>query len=341
MISFENDYLEGAHEKVLQRLLDTNLIQASGYGDDQFSKKAAEQIKATIRCPEATVRFLVGGTQTNQVVINSVLESYEGVISADTGHVAIHEGGAIEFSGHKVLAIPSHEGKITPKEVNAYLDTFYSDFKREHMVFPGMVYISHPTEYGTLYSKEELKNLAAVCKEHKVPLFMDGARLGYGLMSDQSDLTIEDIAKYCDIFYIGGTKIGALCGEAIVFTHNNEPKHFTTRIKQHGALLAKGRLVGVQFLELFTNNLYFDISRHAINMANKMKKGFIEKGYQVYFDSPTNQQFFVLSEDKIKELQKKVKFAVWEKYDDNHRVVRFATSWATTEDNVDKLLELI
>lgn len=341
MISFENDYLEGAHEKVLQRLLDTNLIQASGYGDDQFSKKAAEQIKATIKCPEATVRFLVGGTQTNQVVINSVLESYEGVISADTGHVAVHEGGAIEFSGHKVLAIPSHEGKITPKEVNAYLDTFYSDFKREHMVFPGMVYISHPTEYGTLYSKEELKNLAAVCKEHKVPLFMDGARLGYGLMSDQSDLTIEDIAKYCDIFYIGGTKIGALCGEAIVFTHNNEPKHFTTRIKQHGALLAKGRLVGVQFLELFSNNLYFDISRHAINMANKMKKGFIEKGYQVYFDSPTNQQFFVLSEDKIKELQKKVKFAVWEKYDDNHRVVRFATSWATTEDNVDKLLELI
>ncbi|MCI2773152.1 threonine aldolase family protein [Staphylococcus petrasii] len=341
MISFENDYLEGAHEKVLQRLLDTNLIQASGYGDDQFSKKAAEQIKATIKCPEATVRFLVGGTQTNQVVINSVLESYEGVISADTGHVAVHEGGAIEFSGHKVLAIPSHEGKITPKEVNAYLDTFYSDFKREHMVFPGMVYISHPIEYGTLYSKEELKNLAAVCKEHKVPLFMDGARLGYGLVSDQSDLTIEDIAKYCDIFYIGGTKIGALCGEAIVFTNNNEPKHFTTRIKQHGALLAKGRLVGVQFLELFTNNLYFDISRHAINMANKMKKGFIEKGYQVYFDSPTNQQFFVLSEDKIKELQKKVKFAVWEKYDDNHRVVRFATSWATTEENVDKLLELI
>ncbi|GGG85911.1 low specificity L-threonine aldolase [Staphylococcus pragensis] len=341
MISFENDYLEGAHEKVLQRLLDTNLIQASGYGDDQFSKKAAEQIKATIKCPEATVRFLVGGTQTNQVVINSVLESYEGVISADTGHVAVHEGGAIEFSGHKVLAIPSHEGKITPKKVNAYLDTFYSDFKREHMVFPGMVYISHPTEYGTLYSKEELKNLAAVCKEHKVPLFMDGARLGYGLMSDQSDLTIEDIAKYCDIFYIGGTKIGALCGEAIVFTNNNEPKHFTTRIKQHGALLAKGRLVGVQFLELFTNNLYFDISRHAINMANKMKKGFIEKGYQVYFDSPTNQQFFVLSEDKIKELQQKVKFAVWEKYDDNHRVVRFATSWATTEENVDKLLELI
>ncbi|UDI78376.1 low specificity L-threonine aldolase [Staphylococcus taiwanensis] len=341
MISFENDYLEGAHEKVLQRLLETNFIQASGYGDDQFSKQAAEQIKTAINCPEATVRFLVGGTQTNQVVINSVLEPYEGVISADTGHVAVHEGGAIEFSGHKVLAIPSHEGKIRPKEVNEYLDTFYNDFKREHMVFPGMVYISNPTEYGTLYSKEELKNLSDACKEHQVPLFMDGARLGYGLMSDQSDLTFEDIAKYCDIFYIGGTKIGALCGEAIVFTKNNEPKHFTTRIKQHGALLAKGRLVGVQFLELFTNNLYLDISRHAINMANKMKKGFLEKGYQLYFDSPTNQQFFVLSEEKINELKQKVKFAIWEKYDDNHRVVRFATSWATTEENVDKLLELI
>ncbi|SUM03688.1 low-specificity L-threonine aldolase [Staphylococcus devriesei] len=307
MISFENDYLEGAHEKVLQRLLETNLIQAAGYGDDPFSKQAADKIREAIKCEDATVRFLVGGTQTNQGVINSVLEPYEGVISADTGHVAVHEGGAIEFSGHKVLAIPSLEGKITPKEVNEYLDTFYNDFKREHMVFPGMVYISHPTEYGTLYSKDELKDLAIVCKEHKIPLFMDGARLGYGLMSNQSDLTFEDIAKYCDIFYIGGTKIGALCGEAIVFTKNNEPKHFTTRIKQHGALLAKGRLIGVQFLELFTNNLYLDISRHAINMANKMKKGFLEKGYQVYFDSPTNQQFFVLSEEKIKELQQKVK----------------------------------
>lgn len=341
MISFENDYLEGAHPKVLQRFIDTNYIQASGYGDDQFSKQAADHIRKTIQCPEATVRFLVGGTQTNQVVINTVLEPYEGVISADTGHVAVHEGGAIEFSGHKVLAVPSQEGKISPKEVNSYLDTFYSDFKREHMVFPGMIYISHPTEYGTLYSKEGLKNLSKVCKKHNIPLFMDGARLGYGLMSDETDVTIEDIAKYCDIFYIGGTKIGALCGEAIVFTKNNEPKHFTTRIKQHGALLAKGRLVGIQFLELFTNNLYFDISRHAINMANKMKKGFIDKGYKVYFDSPTNQQFFVLSDDKIKALQSKVKFAIWEKYDDTHRVVRFATSWATTEENVDKLLELI
>ncbi|MBL3397920.1 low specificity L-threonine aldolase [Staphylococcus pasteuri] len=341
MLSFENDYLEGAHEKVLNRLVETNRVQAAGYGFDHFTEQAIQQIKNRINCPKATVRFLVGGTQTNQVVINSVLESYEGVISADTGHVAVHEGGAIEYSGHKVLAIPSSEGKITAKGVEDYLDTFNSDFKRDHMVFPGMVYISHPTEYGTLYTKPELESLSKVCQKHNLPLFMDGARLGYGLMSDQSDLTIEDVAKYCDIFYIGGTKIGALCGEAIVFTKQNEPKQFTTRIKHHGALLAKGRLTGIQFLELFTDDLYFKISRHAIEMANKMKAGFLEKGYQLYFDSPTNQQFFILNNDKIVELEQKVKFAVWEKYDDQHRVVRFATSWATTEENVDQLLALI
>ncbi|ATH62749.1 threonine aldolase family protein [Staphylococcus pasteuri] len=341
MLSFENDYLEGAHEKVLNRLVETNRVQAAGYGFDHFTEQAIQQIKNRINCPEATVRFLVGGTQTNQVVINSVLESYEGVISADTGHVAVHEGGAIEYSGHKVLAIPSSEGKITAKGVEDYLDTFNSDFKRDHMVFPGMVYISHPTEYGTLYTKPELESLSKVCQKHNLPLFMDGARLGYGLMSDQSDLTIEDVAKYCDIFYIGGTKIGALCGEAIVFTKQNEPKQFTTRIKHHGALLAKGRLTGIQFLELFNDDLYFKISRHAIEMANKMKAGFLEKGYQLYFDSPTNQQFFILSNEKISELEQKVKFAIWEKYDDQHRVVRFATSWATTEENVDQLLALI
>ncbi|MCO0860536.1 low specificity L-threonine aldolase [Staphylococcus pasteuri] len=341
MLSFENDYLEGAHEKVLNRLVETNRVQAAGYGFDHFTEQAIQQIKNRINCPKATVRFLVGGTQTNQVVINSVLESYEGVISADTGHVAVHEGGAIEYSGHKVLAIPSSEGKITAKGVEDYLDTFNSDFKRDHMVFPGMVYISHPTEYGTLYTKPELESLSKVCQKHNLPLFMDGARLGYGLMSDQSDLTIEDVAKYCDIFYIGGTKIGALCGEAIVFTKQNEPKQFTTRIKHHGALLAKGRLTGIQFLELFNDDLYFKISRHAIEMANKMKAGFLEKGYQLYFDSPTNQQFFILSNEKISELEQKVKFAIWEKYDDQHRVVRFATSWATTEENVDQLLALI
>lgn len=341
MLSFENDYLEGAHEKVLQRLIETNRIQAPGYGFDQFTDQAIQQIKHKIKCPDATIRFLVGGTQTNQVVINSMLESYEGVISAETGHVAVHEGGAIEYSGHKVLTIPSSEGKITANGVEDYIETFNSDFKRDHMVFPGMVYISHPTEYGTLYSKSELEALSNVCRKHNLPLFMDGARLGYVLLSDHSDMTIEDVANYCDIFYIGGTKIGALCGEAVVFTKQNEPKHFTTRIKHHGALLAKGRLTGIQFLELFTDDLYFKISRHAIEMANKMKEGFLKKGYRLYFDSPTNQQFFILSNDKINELKQKVKFAVWEKYDDQHRVVRFATSWATPEENINQLLELI
>ena len=206
MISFENDYLEGAHEKVLNRLVETNRIQAAGYGFDDFSAQAADKIRQRIDCPDATIRFLVGGTQTNQVVINSMLDSYEGVISADTGHVAVHEGGAIEFSGHKVLTIPSQEGKITAQDVENYIETFESDFKKEHMVYPGMVYISHPTEYGTLYTKEELQSLSRVCRRHQIPLFMDGARLGYGLMSNHTNVTIEDVAKYCDVFYIGGTK---------------------------------------------------------------------------------------------------------------------------------------
>ena len=223
MISFENDYLEGAHEKVLKRLIDTNMVQAAGYGFDDFSSQAADKIRETIKCPEATVRFLVGGTQTNQVVINSMLKSYEGVISADTGHVAVHEGGAIEFSGHKVLAIPSEEGKISAKGVEAYLETFIVTSKRTYGISWDGLYFSSYRIWHTIY-KEELNSLAKVCRQHEIPLFMDGARLGYGLMSENTDVTIEDVAKYCDIFYIGGTKIGALCGEAIVFTKNNEPK---------------------------------------------------------------------------------------------------------------------
>ncbi|ODJ63585.1 threonine aldolase family protein [Brochothrix thermosphacta] len=341
MISFENDYLEGAHEKVLTRLIETNMIQDSGYGTDSFSQQAKEKIKTAIQNPDASIRFLVGGTQTNQVVINSVLHQYEGVLAADTGHISTHEAGAIEFSGHKVLELPSVDGKINATDVDNYISTFYADANHQHMVFPGMVYISYPTEYGTLYSHEELESLSHVCKKYDIPLFIDGARLGYGLASKAADVTIADIAKLSDVFYIGGTKIGALCGEAVVFTKNNEPKHFTNLIKQHGALLAKGRLVGIQFLELFTDNLYFTISEHAVNMAMKLKTGFIEKGYQLYLDSPTNQQFFVLSNEKIAELQTKVKFACWEKVDDNHQVVRFATSWATTEENIDTLLALI
>lgn len=302
MISFKNDYLEGAHERILHRLIATNMIQEAGYGEDDFSAQAAEKIKSAIACPDATIRFLVGGTQTNQIVIDSVLQPYEGVIEAETGHISTHEAGAIEFSGHKVLSLPAKEGKIKAEDVDNLVETFYQDANYQHMVFPGMVYISYPTEYGTLYSKKELEALAAVCQKHKIPLYLDGARLGYGLASPSADVTIQDIARLCDIFYIGGTKIGALCGEAIVFTKNNEPKNFTTLIKQHGALLAKGRLIGIQFLELFSDNLYFDISQHAINMAMKLKTGMLAKGYQQYLDSPTNQQFLVIPNEKINEL---------------------------------------
>lgn len=337
MISFENDYLEGAHDNVLAQLVKTNMIQESGYGMDNFTDRAKEKIKGVIDCPEATIKFLVGGTQTNQIVINSILNSYEGVIAADTGHISTHEAGAIEFTGHKILSIPSNEGKITAKDVDNLIRDFYNDKNYEHMVFPGMVYISYPTEYGTLYSREELIALSNMCKKHDIPLYLDGARLGYGLASHESDLTIKDISKYCDVFYIGGTKIGALCGEAVVFTNNNEPNHFTTLIKQHGSLLAKGRLVSIQFLELFNNNLYFEISRHAVNMALKIKNALLEKGYKLYFDSPTNQQFIVINNSKLKQLQEKIKFSFWEKYDDENTVIRFATSWATKEENVDLL----
>lgn len=316
-------------------------MQESGYGTDTYTKEATEKIKESINCQEATVRFLQGGTQTNQIVIDSLLQPYEGVIAADTGHISIHEAGAIECTGHKVLTLPSNNGKIDAAQVESYIDTFYNDANFEYMVFPGMVYISYPTEYGTIYSKKELENLSVVCQKNKIPLFIDGVRLGYGLVSKDSDITIEDIARLSDVFYIGGTKIGALCGEAIVFTKNNELKNFTTIIKQHGALMAKGRLIGVQFSELFTNDLYFDISKHAVQMAMILKKGFLEKNYKLYLDSPTNQQFFIMPNAKIKELSKKVQSARWEKSDDNNSIVRFATSWATKIENVKLLLDIL
>ncbi|BDR57190.1 threonine aldolase family protein [Xylocopilactobacillus apis] len=341
MISFENDYSEGAHEKVLARLVQTNLDQEVGYGFDDFSLQAASKIKEVIKCPEASVKFLVGGTQTNQVVIDALLKKYEGVIAADTGHVSSHEAGAIEHSGHKVITLPARKGKITAEAVDKYCEEFYGDVNYEHMVIPGMVYVSYPTEYGTLYTKNELTKLSDVCQKYEIPLYIDGARLGYGLVSEEADLNITDIARLCDVFYIGGTKVGALCGEAVVFTKKNEPPHFLTMIKQHGALLAKGRLTGVQFLELFSNDLYFEISRHALKMAKKMKEGFVAKGYQLHIDSPTNQQFVIMTNSQIEELQKKVRFSFWEKLDNEHQVVRFVTSWATKEENVDYLLDLI
>ena len=318
MISFENDYLEGVHEKILTRLVETNRIQASSYGSDEFSQKAAEKIREVLGCPKAMIRFLMGSTQTNQVVISSILKRFEGVIAADTGHISTHEAGTIELTGHKVLPLSAIAGKITVEAIDHLIETFYKDTTHAHMVFPGMVYLSYPTEYGTLYSLEELEQISQVCRTHEIPLYIDGARLGYGLVCEESDVTIKDIARLCDVFYIGGTKIGALCGEAVVFIKNNEPVHFTTLIKQNGALLTKGRLVGIQFLELFSNNLYFEISKHAIDMAVKVKKGFIEKGYHLFIDSPTNQQFFVMSNEKDNTLKPFVQFANWEAYDETH-----------------------
>lgn len=341
MLSFESDYIEGAHEKILQRLVETNMEQLTGYGADKYCELAKEKIKEACHCPEADVHFLVGGTQTNATILDTMLERYEGVISAATGHINAHESGAVEYTGHKVLAIPQHNGKIHAEELVTYLETFYGDDSYEHMVFPGAVYISHPTEYGTLYTEEELKEISSVCRKYEIPLYLDGARLGYGLMSRETDVTLPMIAKYCDAFYIGGTKVGALCGEAVVFTKNNTPKHFLTRIKQHGALLAKGRLLGVQFDTLFTDNLYFEISKHAIDMAELLKAGFAKRGYSFFLESPTNQQFIILEDREMEELKKKVGFSFWEKYDETHTVVRFATSWATGKDAVKELMRLL
>ena len=256
-------------------------------------------------------------------------------------YINIHEAGAIEFTGHKVMEVPSENGKIIVDELEKYLETFYNDGNRDHMVFPGMVYISQPTEYGTLYSKNELEGLSKICSKYKLPLYIDGARLGYALMSKENDATIEDVAKLCDVFYIGGTKVGALCGEAVLFTKNNTPKHFITLIKQHGALLAKGRLLGIQFDTLFENNLYFEISKNAIETAEKLKEILKRKGYKFYIETPTNQQFIILENNDMNRLNEKVVFCFWEKYDENHTVVRFATSWATKMEDVEKLEEIL
>ena len=354
MLDFVNDYSEGAHEKILLRLLETNMEKLSGYGTGamyramgyyflQHGIRAEEEkkIREACECPEADIYFLVGGTQTNATVIDAILSQYEGVVAASTGHISTHEAGAIEASAHKVLAIPHKNGKITAKAVKQYFADFYADGNHEHMVFPGMVYISHPTEYGTLYSKKELEELSIVCHEYDAPLYLDGARLGYGLVSEENDVTLADIASLCDAFYIGGTKVGALCGEAVVFPKNNAPKHFMTTVKQHGALLAKGRVLGVQFDTLFTDNLYFEISKNAIKTANTLKQALKEKGYTFYIDSPTNQIFLVLEDERLKELEQKVAVSFWEKADDNHTIIRLATSWATKEEEIKALIEIL
>ena len=337
MISFESDYTAGAHPEILKHLQETNFEPLTGYGADIYCERAKDKIRAACGLDSADVEFLVGGTQTNAVVISTMLADYEGVLAAKTGHVSTHEAGAIEYTGHEVLELPQKSGKIQAEDLQKWLMEFYADDNHEHMTFPGMVYLSHPTEYGTLYSKAELTAVSDICRAYSIPLYLDGARLGYGLMSRNTDLTLKDIARLCDVFYIGGTKVGALCGEAVVFTGHNKPAHFLTSIKRRGALLAKGRLLGIQFDTLFTNDLYFDISRHAIAMAERLKEVIRKSGLPFFLETPTNQQFVILENGQMKKLAEQVQFSFWEKYDEEHTVVRFATSWSTTEEDLKAL----
>ncbi|EFA44203.1 Beta-eliminating lyase [Hallella bergensis DSM 17361] len=341
MLSFESDYNNGAHPNILKRLVETNDTKSRTYGYDLWSDSARSKIKAACGCPDAQIWFLVGGTQTNATVIDSLLHTYEGVVSVDTGHINTHEAGAIEFTEHKVITIKGRDGKMDAQDLDNYMDEFLHDGNAEHCVYPGMVYITFPTELGTLYTARELDSVYQVCRKYDLPLYVDGARLGYGLMAEENDITLPYLAKHCDAFYIGGTKVGALCGEAVVFTHNNAHPHFFNIIKQHGALVAKGRTIGLQFDALFTDNLYFDISRHAIKMAMKMKKIFKKKGYRFLIDSPTNQQFVILHNDEMARLAKHVHFTVWGKYDRSHTSCRFVTSWATTEEEVEELRTIV
>ena len=341
MISFTCDYNEGAHPAILERLVATNLCQEPGYGADAFTASAKARIREAVGRPEAEVFLLTGGTQTNSTVIATLLKDYQGVVAAATGHIAVHEAGAVEYTGHKVLTLPQREGKLQARELKAYLEGFYADASYDHMVFPGMVYISFPTEYGTLYSKKELTEIHGVCREYSLPLFVDGARLGYGLMSPACEVTLPELAGLCEVFTIGGTKVGALCGEAVVFPSGKAPEHFFTMVKQHGALLAKGRLTGIQFDTLFTDGLYFKIAKNAIDLALQMKAMFVAKGYELFLDSPTNQQFILLSPEAARALEGKVAYEVWERLPDGRAVTRFATSWATTPQQLALLESLL
>ena len=352
-ISFSSDYTRNAHPAILQRLLDMGMEQNVGYGTDEICRSAADKIKKACECPGAEVFFLVGGTQTNQTVIDMLLKPYEGVVAAQTGHVAAHEAGAIEFSGHKVLPISakgeetdtakygSNIGKISAKELKTYLEGFFADDNHEHMVFPGAVYISHPTEYGTLYTKKELQDISEVCKEYNLPLFLDGARLGYGLMSKRTDVTLKDIAELTDVFYIGGTKVGAMFGEAVVFTKGGKPDHHIPIIKQHGALLAKGWLLGVQFDELFTDNLYFEIGKNAIDAADRIRAALTARGYNLTLHSPTNQIFITFEKEHANRLSEQIEMGFIENIDPEHAVMRIATSWATRKEDVDALISIL
>ena len=341
MIYFDSDYMEGAHPEVMHRLMKTNLEHTVGYGEDPYSAHARQLIREACQAPEALVQFLIGGTQTNATVIDALLLRHQGALAAETAHINVHESGAVEHSGHKVLTLPSHGGKVAPDEVELYITTFYSDDTYPHMVAPGMLYITQPTELGSIYSLAELESLSDICHRHHIPLYLDGARLGYGLMAEGADFTLADIARLCDVFYIGGTKVGALFGEAVVAPHPERLPYFFELVKQHGALLAKGRLQGIQFETLFTDGLYQRIAHHAVEQALRIRDAFVARGIRVAFPSPTNQQFFVLPNTLMDRLRQEVSFENWGPRGADETTVRFVTSWATTPEDVDHLIDLI
>lgn len=338
MIRFECDYNTGAHPAILQRLLETNEEQTPGYGEDPYCESAREKIRALCQNETVDVHFLMGGTQTNLTVIAAVLRPWQGVLCADTGHINVHESGAIEATGHKVLPLPSRNGKISAGQVQAALEAHWKDENHEHTVQPGMVFLAYPTENGTLYSREELTALSDVCRRFHLPLYLDGARLGYGLAANDGDLSLADLTKLCDVFYIGGTKIGALFGEAVVISSDTLKPDFRYLIKQRGGMLAKGRLLGLQFDTLLEGDRYGTISRHAVRLARMIHDAFAQKGISFLYPSPTNQQFPILSKGQQAFLSRKYAFCPWEPVDENHDAVRFCTSWSTREEDVQALL---
>ena len=341
MIRLACDYQEGCHPKILERMVQTNLESTPGYGTDASCESAKAKIKAACQAPNSEVFLLIGGTQTNATVIRSILRPCEGVIAVTSGHINGHEAGAIELGGHKVLTIEPHDGKMVASQLDQYIVDTLTAPSWDHGVIPAMVYISQATETGSVYSLAELEAISKVCHKHGMPLFIDGARLGYALASEGADMTLADIARLADVFYIGGTKVGALLGEAVVFTNTKLAKNFFTIMKQGGAVLAKGRLLGLQFDTLFTDNLYFEISRHAINMAMKLKTALKAKGYRFYSESPSNQQFVILENNQLAQLEQHVQVSHWCKVDEKHTAVRFCTSWATTEENIDRVIGLL
>ena len=339
MIRFDCDYVEGAHPALLQRLIDTNLEQTVGYGEDAYCESARQKIKAACQSPEAAVHFLVGGTQANFTVIASILRPHQGVLCAETGHINVHETGAVEATGHKALGLPHQNGKITAAQVAQAVEDHRANDAFEHIVQPGMVYISHPTELGTLYSLAELTALSEVCRRRGLPLFLDGARLGYGLAA--GDVSLRDLARLCDVFYIGGTKCGALFGEAVVIANPALQTDFRYHIKQRGGMLAKGRLLGIQFDALFTDGLYERITRQAVDQALRIRAALQKRGVPMLIDSPTNQQFPILTHAQRAALEKQFVLSHWERVDEDHDAIRICTSWATRQENVDRLIAAI